>query len=677
MTRPFTRLFFVTQLLLAVFAIAATVVPGIDPAASTAAEVPLAPTAQTESDDTDAQSPTAPVDDEAALTGELQIISQSNYVAADGTFEASLEWTGPVDPDLTVAVVILGRLDTEAQLTSTPSVLNRVEAVPLITLRSGDGLLNIEVPIRSFSPALPDEPDRIWIPEAGVYPIVIEIRDPGGAVASVRSHLIRLGTETLEIDLLPVSIVLPLSSADGLGMDAVTGLLEAHPLLPIAVLLDTSVINDLADRPQATARLVQALGDREVIVGPLLDLDPSALAQIGHGDLYRQALDQTTAALEASSLVVSDRVANIEPRLTTAGAELLLHVGIDVVLDLEATTGGIIATPGGVLRIVAIDDELTSLLTSRNRPAESAHLLLARLALRNERNTTPVLVGGPAMRGATVEAIETLLTALDDVGLLEPTSLVEFAENSPALTIRPIESPNQNLSTVSDTIQSILELNAAYDDFHRGGSLSPAEVEDALLSALSRDRNTTDRTRALDLVRRQLEDALNAITLRENQAVTLTARRLTIPLSIENRSDGDRTVRLRFVSDKVEVDENDQLFDLPPGSTTLELNVEARSLGVSPLGVEVWSPDGRIPLEQARLQIRSTAVPGLGLLISGAALTFLIGWWIVSIGKSRAAKHLGSTPGLGTLPTTDAARVVQGVNVGDHISSAPQRPHDP
>lgn len=581
-----------------------------------------------------------PISPPTAPAGELRLIGQSPYVAADGNFVVRLGWDGPLDPDLIVSTTIHGKLSRESQLGTDSTVLNRPPSSPLITLRQQDGELVVDLPIRSFTRAeAPAGQDRILIPDPGVYPVDIEVRDGVGPVASVQTFLVRLPTETAEIDLLPVSLILPVSSADGLSITDAIVLLERHPTLPITVLLETGVVSELQNGPEEADRLARALGERALIVGPTLDLDPSALVEIGQGQLYSQALASTRSQLADLGLDPSPTTIPLESSVTVEGAELLRSLEITTVLEASTAASGVIGTDAGELRIAAIDQELTSLLSARTNSVAAAHLLIARLALRSETDRTPVLLGGPLLRQASVESIEVLLNASEMVGLLEQIPLNELSGRSPGLTIRPAENPEQDLRPVAELItQTVTDIDT-YRSFYDSGSTRPSELSDTLLAALGRDRNPTDRLRAIELVGERLASTFDVITIREGQSMTLTARELTVPLSIENTSLGDRAVILRFTGDKVAVAEDGQVFILSPGITTLDITVEARALGLSPLEVEAVTPDGRRLLSASRLQIRSTAIPGLGILLSGAAFVFLVSWWIISIGRARALKH--------------------------------------
>lgn len=77
---------------------------------------------------------------------------------------------------------------------------------------------------------------------------------------------------------------------------------------------------------------------------------------------------------------------------------------------------------------------------------------------------------------------------------------------------------------------------------------------------------------------------------------------------------------------------------LPRGVSTIDIDLQALSLGQSPLQVTILTPDETTELARTQFAVRSTAIPGLGLLLSAAALVFLFGWWIVTWTRTRALR---------------------------------------
>jgi hypothetical protein len=78
-------------------------------------------------------------------------------------------------------------------------------------------------------------------------------------------------------------------------------------------------------------------------------------------------------------------------------------------------------------------------------------------------------------------------------------------------------------------------------------------------------------------------------------------------------------------------------------SVRLDIAVRTRASGAFPIQVEVTSPDGQLSLASTRYSVRSTAVSGLGLILSLGAGLFLVVWWARHWrGSRRSAKLVTS-----------------------------------
>jgi hypothetical protein len=209
---------------------------------------------------------------------------------------------------------------------------------------------------------------------------------------------------------------------------------------------------------------------------------------------------------------------------------------------------------------------------------------------------------------------------------------------------------------------------------------SPYLVGSAVHRSLtSGDRSLSDDQRNGVVV--SADAALRAITdeivMTPQQVVTLTSRSGKVPLSIENRLQVPAHVHVNLRSAKLDFPEGSE-FDLvlAPGTTTrVDAQVTTRASGAFPLDVTVNTADGALPVTTARFTVRSTAISGIGLVISIGAGLFLLIWWIRHFRSSRrAAGLIGTTVSDvsdpdGTSPSTTAA--------GDYAPRDDQTPGDP
>ncbi|MEZ5408388.1 MAG: hypothetical protein R2761_10200 [Acidimicrobiales bacterium] len=641
-------------------------------------------------------------------SGELQLVSANSLVAADGTFSARVSLGSLAsDPDLRVGVTVYTVLDDERGLDRTPRLpINQLPARPLDELPvDADGVVTVDVPIRGGEPF--DDIDRILIPGPGIYPVVIELRDRQGMVASLRLDLIRLpATPTAppagdEVATRRLALAVPVGQ-HGLSVTEATELLRRHRSVPLTVILGPGVLARLPAEGAAVEDFVSAVGSRPVVSVVQPDLDPSALAAIGQGDLYRQAVASTADAVARLGFVADRSIVATTTPLTAAGADLVVRAGGSVAIELGTRTAaaragadddagddsdsappsaGLIPTPSGPLAVVSLDsggptDELDATSTTptsttpnsttpnsnaagdgagdRGGPVGVAHHELAHLMSRSPGGPPRLLGGfGPLDRVqpdafGDPDVLDVLFTVLSETGAAststgEPSNrpftllgLVEAARDRARVELAPAPAPATDLEPAADSVATVQDLLSTYDGFYADGRDSPADLRARMARALAVDQTASERKLELAQIARLLGDELISFSLPTDQSVTLAARRASIPLTIENGTSGRRNVLLSFRSANVAVTENNRLIEVEPGTSSIDVEVEARALGESPLVVTVRTPDGRHVLSSTRFRVRSTAVPGLGLAISAAGLVGLAIWWYVSIKRNRA-----------------------------------------
>ena len=604
----------------------------------------------------------------------ITVVDQVPFVPADGVFSFTL--ATDFDPssaggrsddrsDYELAVTIYGLVEDELDVDRTPlQPLNRLEPIPLDDVSQTDGgHLQLDIPVRSGPAA--NENERLLLPLPGVYPVTVELRGPDGPVAATRTNLIRqpsaptppadasaTGNAVPGTPASPsVSVVLPVSIADGLTAADTVTLLNNHPDVPVTILLQEGVIGQLRTDPSLAAALVAAANGRPVLAATEVELDPSALAAIDQHDLYLATTRSTQADLVGLGFVVDEHAAVLDAPLTTTGLSVMAQLGVRHILgrsiarmgeEVGSGSGFVVeqpGSPGAAIRIVAVDEGLSAGLGDPHA-IDGAHGILARLAVRSLGEASPAVVGGP-LAGAKPETVHAFLLALSQPGAPNAVLLADVAAAA-RLPVRAAELPEQDLRPVADQLIEVQAKLRTYEGFYGGGQLSPADYQHQLLSTLTRTRNPDDRRRALLRLDTDLEADLDVIDLPVGQPVTLAARSAPIPLVVHNDATGPRSIMLRFESDKVMAVDDGQIIMIEPGTSSIDVELEALSLGVSPLKVSVWTPDGTTNLATNRFEVRSTAVPGLGSLAGLAAVIFLVAWWVADAKKRRQSAAGGA-----------------------------------
>lgn len=594
----------------------------------------------------------------------LQIVNQTSFVAADGVLtldlqvalenltapssEASLDADSDADgastgaddsptpsPDdrLTIEVTVFSRITDEADVDRPPTrPLNRVDPlplseVPIVVDGIGRELHRIQLPVRSGAPF--DDRERVLIPEPGVYPMTVELHDSNGLLATHRTRFIRLAQETsgeATAAPIPVAVLLPVTAADGLTLADAVGLLESHPAHPITVALHEGTQSQLRSDPELAAQFVAAVGQRQIVTSSGLQLDPSALAEIGQDAVYANSVKADREGYEELGLSINPTMNIIDTPLTEQGARALLSTGTKTVIGNNQDSGGFLAVDGSRLDLVTIDDSMSSTFATDDSGPIVATQVLAKLVLRGEADNSAVVLGGLAMGQRPLAALDAFLIALSQPGAPQPVAVADIKRDT---ALRPAERPSQDLGPLAASLVAIQNGIATYESSYQAGGIPPRQFRDRMLASLSRTRNQADRERSLDLVARQLSEELDVISLPESQPVNLAARSAPIPLVVESRAKGPRMVMVKFVSDKISVSRDEQVILVEPGTSSVDVEVEARSLGVSPLEVSIWTPDGKEQLALTTFQVRSTAIPGVGLLLSTIGIVLLCSWWWV------------------------------------------------
>ena len=184
-------------------------------------------------------------------------------------------------------------------------------------------------------------------------------------------------------------------------------------------------------------------------------------------------------------------------------------------------------------------------------------------------------------------------------------------------------------------ITSLTQEISTYESTHVDSASSPSLFREEVIAHLDQERTSDQRTQALSELQARVREEIQSLNLPVGQAVIVPAQSVSVPLTIENESDGSRRFLLRSSSDKVQIAQDGEVLTVPPGTSSIDVDIEVRSLGVSPVQVSLFTPDGQNRLASTRFEVRSTAIPGLGLLLCMVGAGFLAFWWYVHAKKRR------------------------------------------
>ena len=137
------------------------------------------------------------------------------------------------------------------------------------------------------------------------------------------------------------------------------------------------------------------------------------------------------------------------------------------------------------------------------------------------------------------------------------------------------------------------------------------------------------------------QESLAGIDLGDDQPVTVTAHRTNLPLTVHNGGTRTLDVVVRLESTDLELEGQTAVpLRLAPGDRVdLNVPVEISRAGDFRLRTRVTSPDGQLQLAERLVTVRSTAISGVGVVLSLGALVFLFVWWGRQVRRKRRQRQ--------------------------------------
>ena len=514
----------------------------------------------------------------------------------------------------------------------------------------------------------------------GVYPVEVRLVGADGrALGGFVTYLDYLTGPTPEFVPLEVAVVLdfgagpPVQQPNGkaqVGAATLAGAQERLAVLgdttgvPVTVAPEPELLDGFVTAEGAPAKVVadlrRTIGGRPALARPFVDVDLAALSQAG---LISEARNQVNVGM----LAMADRL-RVKPTggiwlsgatLGSEAARALGPLGFDRALVPPTALAGkddrVPQTPvrlgsDGPLAMVS-DADLARHLTDGSGVL-GAQRFLAELAISwqeapaDHRGVAVRIPGDadidPTALAAALNGLRGAPQAVKAVPLDQLYKLaagggtpdvVDLADHAVAHGLGPIAGDVRNARAGIDG------LNGLIGDADRSASLQRSLL-------ISTGEETPDPTRPIYVGRVNGGLAAvqtgGAVVLPERFRITLTSRSSTIPVTITNNLPRELSVMVQVDSDQLEFPEGRLIATPLPANTTtrLDVPVRVRTSGAFTMDVQVTSPDGTIVLDRSTFDVRSTAISGVGLVLSGGAALFLAVWWLRHWRKARRSRHL-------------------------------------
>jgi Family of unknown function (DUF6049) len=652
----------------------------------------------------------------AQLSGtQVELVDQTTWLDEGEPFDARLRVTRP-PAGAAVQVTVYERLLSRTGFQETEDgdlgdTDLELPAVPVAMLPSrGPGTVGVGFPTDGSGVAGGTD-----LPE-GVYPVEIKVVDGGGRrVAGFVTYVVVRPPESPDFPPLAVSMILDIASPPALQPDGTIAMsdetvdrlqervsvLEESPAARLTVAPRPETLDGLAalgdGGPELLAELRDARGSRPVLARPYTDVDIAALMDAGEiAELNSQADGGANVVRSRLGTEPTPGVWLSDTTLDGPAAQMLVDLGVgravvppEAVGDVpgvdagQVPAGTITLGDGGPVTMVS-DSELAEQLGS-DQGVLGAQRFVAELAilwLERPAISRGVVVHIPPDVALDPTLVDAALTELDEsrvislMGLDKLFSVVPPADgDTPPVATPAPHQVTSDLSTVARRVTAARAQVGGYDGTV-GDPEAGQRLADSLLLATGADTPEEARGAYVDQVYRTVEGLRDVISAPSEFRITLTSRSSEIPLNLTNDSNQPVTVRVELESDQLEFPGGDVMTEtLDPGGNRIAIPVRTRASGAFPLNITVTSPNGAVVLESTRFDIRSTAVSGVGLVLSIGAGLFLAIWWARHWRSARRARRLLPTEDIpAAAPPGTPARGTPAVPVSPHPEPSADQP---
>lgn len=626
----------------------------------------------------------------AQPSGSIELIAQSSWVDSGGIFNAQVRVAG-ASPDSSVRIRVFPAWEERSAFlrgdVDESAPLLELDPIALGDLQdTSNEVLSLELDvIRDFRQSSIEEPiDRPTLATSeasGVYPLDIALISPNGDVQdSILTTIIQLPPASRN-SALATSIILEsqvgpsiqpdgtstISQAEVAELSVLVNAIAAHPNADVALSITAETLlalerSDLPESAEILSMMRQDFSSDQLLPRPFAEVEEQAWIDADLADelaeLYQLNVNATSVL---TGLEPQRSVMLLDRTVTDVGLGILADQGVEGVVVRPAqvssldpqlfpealTTRYIIPTPADEpVSAMTADGALANHFTGPANPTLQANRLLADLTLLSLQSSTAgqgvvvnppeswipnesflnVFLGGleriPALEGASPREVlsTTAFTPAQGLGTLGPPLERRLEPRREATGLRSYRTEFSQAQLAISSWATVIESDAQSVD----------KLEELLVLSANVNHSDTERLAFIDEVYRLIDlQKDNAVTTPETETITLTGRRSDISIVVNNNLAIETSVVLVLDSEKLAFPQGREVDAvLAPGSNRIEVAIEARASGDSPIRIQVFSPDRSILLGSSELLVRTFAFSGLGVLIGVAAIAVLLLWWL-------------------------------------------------
>lgn len=520
-----------------------------------------------------------------------------------------------------------------------------------------------------------------------VYPLEVSLFLPDGTLADqFLTSLIELPrgqrnaplqtTLVLEAHLQPTTLANGETRLDPDELDATETLVTAidqHPDADVALSISPEALIGLSnsddEQAQRIVEILRNIGDPgQLLPNPFTEVEEQAWIDVGLSpelfELYQIGATATNTILGIEpdpSVMLLDRTIDTDglAALTDPGGEATFGVEAVIVRPAQLsplskelfpqalTTRFVIPTDNNrTVPALVADGGLANHFTNSGGSVYNANRMLADLTLLSLQNSAvrqAVVVNPPADWVPDAIMLNVMLTGIERIPAIRGVS--------PAAALADTAfTPERGISTLSPPLRRELnpprqpqdlrsfrtefsQARAAIDSWSAvisGDQASTDRLESLLLVSTDYRLTDTQRSGYIEAIYQLIDDQKDSsITTPESDTITLTGRLSDIPITVDNALGVDANVLLILDSEKLAFPDGPVIeTTLRPGPNRIEIPIEARASGDSPIRVQVFTPDRSVLLGSSVVLVRTFAFSGVGIVIGAVSIVVLLLWWL-------------------------------------------------
>ncbi len=539
------------------------------------------------------------------------------------------------------------------------------QPVPLQQLSNGGNSFTVPIDIAATSnslgiPVLPNCENGC----AGIYPIAIRIVQASNSQVVVQRSaplaILPTGAINYPLDVAPIISLSP--RANSATFKGLVTVLNDYNNLSLSAAIDGKALSNLPST-SASKLALQAVSNwsaspnHQLLTTSYLPIQPACLEGLtGPGSLQQQI-----ALSPPPGKVVNQGIQNptffVDNQPTASDLKDLAGLGYNnVILPNTAYPNGLPLTlTSPVSNVVGRSTALVA------DPGIAADLRIRDSSLASTTAISDLgqvyfdLPNSQATRVVPVVFNVANTTEVNDLSkFLKKLSVAPFLRTqtaSYALTRTPV--PNSQVGVVlskshlcrlpSSLHKAQVALEALQSTNPPQSVLGPIRVD--LLSSEGTIYTKSEREALAKLAIASSLGTMDNFTIVKGQAITLTSKNASIPISLLSKLDYPVTLVVSISSDKLSFSKgSSQQITVAHSSITASFLASTKSLGDFPLLVTVKTPSGFV-LQSATLDVRSDSFSLVGIALTFGSLLILIIWWIRSpkkrLGKANQSEFIG------------------------------------